>query len=401
MEKADDPMDSAPASSASDERANVAAFMLGRQKLDDNDDDDAEEAAALAEAAAARKERRSAERESGRAVAQLVERAERLVAAQQYMDAVGLYTEALALEPQNVGLYAARASLTGRLNLHQAVLHDGEAIINITPDWHQGHAICGMALFCLKQWAPSVRAYKKALEYASDAQGRQGLLQALAQAQAKADDELRQAALQENLPELTRLLFGGGGAQDGAAAPPSTQHSIVSLEAKEANHGFSALALATAAGKFESVQLLLRAGADVNARDKFDKTPLMWAAAMGNERMATALWKARADLSAQDKSGWDPLFAACHGGHIRLVTVWVMSADVNRATADGTTALMAAAQAGKATVVKLLLQKGAKPDPVNVHSQRALELARAGKHTEVVELLQPLTPGGPPPPPAR
>ena len=70
-------MDSAPASSASDERANVAAFMLGRQKLDDNDDDDAEEAAALAEAAAARKERRSAERESGRAVAQLVERAHR------------------------------------------------------------------------------------------------------------------------------------------------------------------------------------------------------------------------------------------------------------------------------------------------------------------------------------
>ena len=148
------------------------------------------------------------------------------------MDAVGMYTEALAIEPQNVGLYAARASLTGRLNLHQAVLHDGEFIIKITPDWHQGHAICGMALFCLKQWAPSVRAYQRALEYASDAQGRQGLLQALAQAQGKADDELRQAALLENLPELNRLLFGGGGHESAAgSAPPSTQHSIVSLEA--------------------------------------------------------------------------------------------------------------------------------------------------------------------------
>ena len=63
-----------------------------------------------------------------------------------------------------------------------------------------------MALFCLKQWAPSVRAYKKALEYASDAQGRQGLLQALAQAQARADDELRQAALQASLKPPPRRL---------------------------------------------------------------------------------------------------------------------------------------------------------------------------------------------------
>ena len=65
------------------------------------------------------------------------------------------------------------------------------------------------------------------------------------------------------MPELTRLLFGGGG---GADAAPSTTHSIVALEAKEPNHGFSALALATAAGKLGSVQLLLKAGADVDAR---------------------------------------------------------------------------------------------------------------------------------------
>ena len=196
-----------------------------------------------------------------------------------------------------------------------------------------------------------------------------------------------------------RLLFGGGGTSGAAGAPPSTQHSIVSLEAKEPNHGFSALALATAAGKLESVRILIEAGADVNARDKFDKTPLMWAAAMGNERLATALWKAKADLAARDKSGWDPLFAACHGGHLRLATVWVTSADVNRATADGTTCLMAAAQAGRAAVVKLLLQKQARPELVNHKGLRALELARAGKHAEVVEMLQPLTPGAPPPPP--
>jgi len=388
-----DDQDAAPSSAdgASDARANVAAFMLSRQQIcDDDDDDKAEEAAVLAEAAAARRERRKAERESGRAVSGLVERAQQFVASNRLMDAVNLYTEAIALEPQNVNLLASRASLTGRLNLHQAVLHDGEAIVQITPDWHQGHAICGSALFCLHQWAPSVRAYRKALEYASDAQGREGLLQALAQAQGRADDELRQAVLKEDVPELQRLLFGGGGGS-----------TAVDVEAKEPNHGFSALALAVAAGKLESVKLLLQAGAQVNARDKFEKTPIMWAAAMGNEPLATSLWKAKADLAARDKSGWDPLFAACHGGHSRLATVWAASADVNRATADGTTCLMAAAQAGHVTVLQLLLQKRAAPEMANTRGQRALELARAGKHTAAVELLQPLTPGGPPPLPPQ
>ena len=72
----------------------------------------------------------------------------------------------------------------------------------------------------------------------------------------------------------------------------------------------------------------------------------MWAAAAEHEALATALG-GKADHDVQDKSGWDALFAACHGGHVRLATVWVANADVNRATADGTAALMAAAQAGK------------------------------------------------------
>ena len=168
-----------------------------------------------------------------------------------------------------------------------------------------------------------------------------------------------------------------------------------SISRRGALHGFTALALATAAGKLESASSCSRR-AQPDATDKFGKTAIMWAAAAGHEALATALWRGKADLTMQDKSGWDALFAACHGGHVRLATVWVANADVNRATADGTTALMAAAQAGKAAVVKLLLQRKAEPAAANAKGHRALEHARAGKHNEVVELLQPLTPGGPP-----
>lgn len=379
-------------SSASDERANLAAFMLSRQQINDDDDDDEDTAAALAEAAAARKERRAAEKKTGASVRHLIERAEAAAAQNRLMDAIGHYTEALALDERNVNILAARASLCGRMNLFQAVLHDGEEIVKITPDWHQGHAICGSALFCMRQWAPSVRAYRRALEFPQADDSRSGLQQALEQAQTRANEELRMMVLKEDIAELTRLLFGGG---DSGGGDRHTNQAV-DLEAREPSHGFTALALATAAGKLESAKLLLKAGAQPDATDKFGKTAIMWAAAAGHEALATALWRGKADLTMQDKSGWDALFAACHGGHVRLATVWVANADVNRATADGTTALMAAAQAGKAAVVKLLLQRKAEPAAANAKGHRALEHARAGKHNEVVELLQPLTPGGPP-----
>jgi len=74
-------------------------------------------------------------------------------------------------------------------------------------------------------------------------------------------------------------------------------------------------------------------------------------------------------------------------------------ADPNRASPDGTTALMAASQAGKLAVVELLLKRNADPTRLSAKGQRALEYARAGKHQAIVELLLPLTPGDAPPPP--
>ena len=99
-------------------------------------------------------------------------------------------------------------------------------------------------------------------------------------------------------------------------------------------------------------------------------------------------------MDAQDKVGWDALFAAAHGGHVRLVTVWMQKADLERQTADGTTCLMAAAQAGHAPVVRMLLTRKADPNRANGKGQRALELATAGKHDETVALLQPVTAEG-------
>jgi len=394
------------------EAEKTAAFMAARASMTVEDDEDDDEAETLAAAQRDRQRRRAEDKRVGRATAEHVARAERAIQERRHMDAISHYTEALALEPLNVDLLAARGSLCARLDHHKATLHDGELIVQTLPDWHRGHALCGMALFCLKQYAPSVRAYSRALEYAADPAEVEGLKEALAQAQGRVDEELRQAALREDVAELERLLYGGGGGLPGAVASGSrgddnakanaaTRHSAVNVEAQETQHGFTALALATAAGRVTSCQMLIEARADVNAKDKYGKSPLMWAAAAGNEKLATLLCKAGAELGAQDRIGWDAIFAAAHGGHSRLVNVWLLQkdADPNRASPDGTTALMAASQAGKLAVVELLLKRNADPTRLSAKGQRALEYARAGKHQAIVELLLPLTPGDAPPPP--
>ena len=53
-------------------------------------------------------------------------------------------------------------------------------------------------------------------------------------------------------------------------------------------------------GSFEAVQAAIRAGADVNARDMADRTPVMWACFAQRYDVALLLVAAGADINAQD-----------------------------------------------------------------------------------------------------
>jgi ankyrin repeat protein len=380
------------------EKETLAAFFAARptpgdKNDDDNDDDDEDFLEAIKRE---RAQRRVQEAAGSREVGAFVQEAERAVREGRLMDGVAYYTQALEVDPTNVGVLAARASLCGRLNLHKATLHDGELIVRYMPDWHQGHALCGMALFCLQQYAPAVRAYRRALEYSEAIPAGAGVRHALEDAQSKVDDTLRKAAMCGDVGVLERLLRDGG--HSVASEDGLDRRGVVQLEAAESQNGFTALMLAVAAGQLESVQLLLGKGACVDARDKFGKTALMWAASQGNDRMVSALCTGGADKAAVDRSGWDSLMAACHGGHVRLVMVLLQGTDPTRAAADGTSYLAVAAQGGRAEVVRLLLQKGADPAQADQKGRRALELARSGSsagHREATALLAPLTPAAP------
>lgn len=136
------------------------------------------------------------------------------------------------------------------------------------------------------------------------------------------------------------------------------------------------------------VQLLLDAGGDPNVESdaEGDGTPLCGAASWGFSPVIEALLRHEADPNQREDhgTGFSPLLWACRGGHLEAARLLLEAgADPNTAV-YGTTALHGAAERGSAAVVRLLLDHGARQDPVDDEGRTPLDLAQGwiGKDVE-------------------
>src|ERR1035438_2887048 len=123
--------------------------------------------------------------------------------------------------------------------------------------------------------------------------------------------------------------------------------------------GSTLLMHAAAVGSAEAVKLLLDSGADPNAKNDLEATPLILGA--GNAEKARMLVEKGADVNAHSKLGRTPLMiaASCDGcaGTVKLLLD--KGADPKAADKRGNTALNEAAWANNSASVRLLLAKGA------------------------------------------
>ena len=139
-------------------------------------------------------------------------------------------------------------------------------------------------------------------------------------------------------------------------------NSGAGVDIAESGFGATPLCLAAEAGKAGVVDVLLKAGMDVNTTTNDGATPLLLAAKEGHEYIVEQLLKAGADPdgTAMD-DGTTPLIAAIWNGNLGVVEQLLESgANVDKQrTDDGSSPLLVATMKGRDSIVEQLIEAGA------------------------------------------
>ncbi len=128
---------------------------------------------------------------------------------------------------------------------------------------------------------------------------------------------------------------------------------------------------------FTIMQLLLDAGADVNARNNDGATPFMLASRAGNIEILKAFIARNVDVNAKDNSGRTPLLYAAnsHDTNAEIIkTLIEQKTDVNMKDTQGNNALILASSLGRKEIVRVLAESGADVTAVNKNDQAPLNL---------------------------
>ena len=109
------------------------------------------------------------------------------------------------------------------------------------------------------------------------------------------------------------------------------------------------------AGNREHAELFIKAGMDINARDKDGSTALMVASEKGDIEMAQFLIQNGADVNAKNIDSYTALMYVAYKGNLEIAELLIKhKADVNARDKDGWTALRYASIQGRNDIMKLL-----------------------------------------------
>uniref|UniRef100_A0A673U806 Ankyrin repeat domain 6 n=1 Tax=Suricata suricatta TaxID=37032 RepID=A0A673U806_SURSU len=153
-------------------------------------------------------------------------------------------------------------------------------------------------------------------------------------------------------------------------------------------HGRTPLHLAANKGHLSVVQILLKAGCDLDVQDDGDQTALHRATVVGNTDVIAALIQEGCALDRQDKAGNTALHLACQNSHSQSTRVLLLGgsrADLKNNAGD--TCLHVAARYNHLSIIKLLLSAFCSVHEKNQAGDTALHVAAALNHKKVVKIL--------------
>ncbi|KAM6180850.1 ankyrin repeat domain-containing protein 6 isoform 4-T4 [Erethizon dorsatum] len=153
-------------------------------------------------------------------------------------------------------------------------------------------------------------------------------------------------------------------------------------------HGRTPLHLAANKGHLSVVQILLKAGCDLDVQDDGDQTALHRATVVGNTEIIAALIQEGCALDRQDKAGNTALHLACQNNHsqsTRILLLCGSRADLKNNAGD--TCLHVAARYNHLSIIRLLLSAFCSVHEKNQAGDTALHVAAALNHKKVVKIL--------------
>ncbi len=141
-------------------------------------------------------------------------------------------------------------------------------------------------------------------------------------------------------------------------------------------------------------RLLIEKGADLNARDNHQQTPLHWAAKKGHTDTVRLLIENGVDLDAKDNYQWTPLHLAAMKGHTDIARLLIeklieqgKAAEVNAKDNYQRTPLHWAAMKGHTDIARLLIENGVDLDAKDNYQWTPLHWAAWNGHTDLARLL--------------
>uniref|UniRef100_A0A8C3GVH9 Ankyrin repeat domain 6 n=1 Tax=Corvus moneduloides TaxID=1196302 RepID=A0A8C3GVH9_CORMO len=153
-------------------------------------------------------------------------------------------------------------------------------------------------------------------------------------------------------------------------------------------HGRTPLHLAAHKGHLHVVQVLLKAGCDLDIQDDGDQTALHRAAVVGNTDIIATLIQEGCALDRQDKDGNTALHEACWHGFSQSAKVLVKAgANVLAKNKAGNTPLHLACQNSHSQSTRVLLLGGSRADLKNNAGDTCLHVAARYNHLPIIRVL--------------
>ena len=149
--------------------------------------------------------------------------------------------------------------------------------------------------------------------------------------------------------------------------------------------GALALNLAIEKGNKEIIEILLKNGANINAKDDAKITPLHEAVYSKAIEIVRILIQNGADINAKNDAGEIPLHHAVYYGYRDIGELLISNgSDINTKDNLGNTVLHEAAAQGRSEFVEILIQNGAN---INAKTDRGLTPLHMASNKEIVKFL--------------